>query len=107
MLQHLVHPLEVAGIILCFRKNKQIHIQINMIPLIERKPLQRCIKVIIIVNHPHVLKINKSACSWIYSRYVWIDSVPAQKQRSCIRRNQVAAFAAMSGHGAERVAGLK
>jgi hypothetical protein len=25
----------------------------------------------------------------------------------CIRRNQVAAFAAMSGHGAERVAGLK
>ena len=26
---------------------------------------------------------------------------------ACIRRNQVAAFAAMSGHGAERVAGLK
>ena len=25
----------------------------------------------------------------------------------CIWRNQVAAFAAMSGHGAERVAGLK
>ena len=28
-------------------------------------------------------------------------------QDRCIRRNQVAAFAAMSGHGAERVAGLK
>lgn len=27
--------------------------------------------------------------------------------KTCIRRNQVAAFAAMSGHGAERVAGLK
>ena len=25
----------------------------------------------------------------------------------CIRRNQVAAFAVVSGHGAERVAGLK
>ena len=28
-------------------------------------------------------------------------------KNDCIRRNQVAAFAAMSGHGAERVAGLK
>ena len=30
-----------------------------------------------------------------------------QERTDCIRHNQVAAFAAMSGHGAERVAGLK